>query len=69
MSVRVVNGAQWGDEGKGKNVDYSVQTNFVRSFQGGANGWTTLKFDDKVVLVLHLVLWYFLNVIANVLSR
>jgi len=55
MSVRVVIGAQWGDEGKGKIVDLlSDKTNFVARFQGGANAGHTLKFDDKVV-VLHLV--------------
>ncbi|MEQ9309635.1 MAG: adenylosuccinate synthase [Balneolaceae bacterium] len=55
MSVRVVIGAQWGDEGKGKIVDLlSDKVEYVARFQGGANAGHTLKFDDKVV-VLHLV--------------
>ena len=55
MSVRVVIGAQWGDEGKGKIVDLlSDQTKHVVRFQGGANAGHTLKFDDKTV-VLHLI--------------
>jgi adenylosuccinate synthase len=55
MSVRVVIGAQWGDEGKGKIVDLlSDQAQYVARFQGGANAGHTLKFDDKEV-VLHLV--------------
>ena len=55
MSIRVVIGAQWGDEGKGKIVDLlSDKADFVARFQGGANAGHTLKFDDKEV-VLHLV--------------
>ena len=55
MAVRVVIGAQWGDEGKGKIVDLlSNKVKYVARFQGGANAGHTLKFDDKEV-VLHLV--------------
>ncbi len=55
MAVRVVIGAQWGDEGKGKIVDLlSDKAQYVARFQGGANAGHTLKFDDKEV-VLHLV--------------
>lgn len=55
MSVRVVIGAQWGDEGKGKIVDLlSNKARFVVRYQGGANAGHTLKFDDKKV-VLHLI--------------
>jgi adenylosuccinate synthase len=55
MSTRVVIGAQWGDEGKGKIVDLlSSESDFVVRFQGGANAGHTLKFDDKKV-VLHLI--------------
>ena len=55
MPVRVVIGAQWGDEGKGKIVDLlSDQTNFVVRYQGGANAGHTLKFDGKT-FVLHLI--------------
>lgn len=55
MSIRVVIGAQWGDEGKGKIVDLlSNKADYVVRFQGGANAGHTLKFDDKK-FVLHLI--------------
>ncbi|MBL6694091.1 MAG: adenylosuccinate synthase [SAR86 cluster bacterium] len=48
-------GTQWGDEGKGKIVDYfSKQFNAVCRFQGGHNaGHTIYKGDEK--FVLHLI--------------
>lgn len=53
--TRVVVGAQWGDEGKGKIVDLlSKEADFVVRYQGGANAGHTLKFDDTEI-VLHLV--------------
>ena len=55
MSTRVVIGAQWGDEGKGKIVDLlSKESRYIVRFQGGANAGHTLKFDDNEV-VLHLI--------------
>ncbi len=55
MSTRLVIGAQWGDEGKGKIVDVlSQNVDYVVRFQGGANAGHTLKFDDKTI-VLHLI--------------
>lgn len=55
MSVRVIIGAQWGDEGKGKIVDLlSNRSDYVVRYQGGANAGHTLKFDGKTV-VLHLI--------------
>jgi len=55
MPVRVVIGAQWGDEGKGKIVDLlSDKTRYVVRYQGGANAGHTLKFDGKT-FVLHLI--------------
>jgi adenylosuccinate synthase len=55
MSVRVVVGAQWGDEGKGKIVDLlSKDAGYVVRYQGGANAGHTLEFDDKKI-VLHLI--------------
>lgn len=55
MAVRIVVGAQWGDEGKGKVVDLlSKSADFVVRYQGGANAGHTLKFDDREV-VLHLI--------------
>jgi adenylosuccinate synthase len=55
MAVRIIIGAQWGDEGKGKIVDLlSRDVDYVVRYQGGANAGHTLKFDDKTI-VLHLI--------------
>ncbi|MDZ7658333.1 adenylosuccinate synthase [Fodinibius sp.] len=55
MAIRVVVGAQWGDEGKGKIVDLlSKDADYVVRYQGGANAGHTIKFDDKKI-VLHLI--------------
>jgi len=55
MSVRVVVGAQWGDEGKGKIVDLlGSEADYVVRYQGGANAGHTLVFDDTKI-VLHLI--------------
>ena len=45
----VVVGSQWGDEGKGKIVDWlSNQADIVVRFQGGHNAGHTLVIDGKV---------------------
>jgi adenylosuccinate synthase len=55
MSVAVVVGAQWGDEGKGKVVDLlSEQASVVVRYAGGANAGHTLV-KDGVKLVTHLI--------------
>ena len=42
----VVMGAQWGDEGKGKIVDYLAQdAKYVVRFAGGANAGHTIVVD------------------------
>ena len=49
MANVVVVGAQWGDEGKGKIVDWlSVAADVVVRFQGGHNAGHTLVIDGKV---------------------
>lgn len=51
----VVIGAQWGDEGKGKIVDFlASETDLVVRFSGGANAGHTIVTDD-VTYKLHLV--------------
>ena len=46
MPALVVIGAQWGDEGKGKLVDYLTSgADFVARFQGGNNAGHTLVVD------------------------
>ena len=55
MAVDVILGLQWGDEGKGKIVDYLAnQYDIVARFQGGPNAGHTLKFDGKKY-VLHTI--------------
>ena len=49
MSDVAVIGAQWGDEGKGKIVDWlSARADVVVRFQGGHNAGHTLVIDGKV---------------------
>ncbi len=49
MKNVVVIGSQWGDEGKGKIVDWlSSQADVVVRFQGGHNAGHTLVIDKKV---------------------
>jgi adenylosuccinate synthase len=48
MANVVVVGAQWGDEGKGKIVDWlSVEADVVVRYQGGHNAGHTLVIDGK----------------------
>ena len=48
MSNIVVIGSQWGDEGKGKIVDWlSENADVIIRFQGGHNAGHTLVIDDK----------------------
>ena len=54
MNIVVV-GAQWGDEGKGKIVDFlSEKAEMVVRYSGGANAGHTIIHGDKVYK-LHLV--------------
>ena len=49
MKNVVVVGSQWGDEGKGKIVDWlSSEADIVVRFQGGHNAGHTLVIDQKV---------------------
>ena len=55
MSVCIVLGAQWGDEGKGKLVDLlSEEMDVVARYQGGANAGHTIEFGSEKH-VLHLI--------------
>jgi adenylosuccinate synthase len=52
---RVIVGAQWGDEGKGKAVDaYGEEADLVVRFAGGANAGHTLEVNGQK-LILHLI--------------
>jgi adenylosuccinate synthase len=53
--VDVILGLQWGDEGKGKIVDYFAKDyDVIARFQGGPNAGHTLYIGDKKV-VLHQI--------------
>lgn len=55
MSVSVLVGSQWGDEGKGKIVDIlSDRFDIVARYQGGANAGHTIQIEDKQ-FILHLI--------------
>ena len=55
MSVVIVVGAQWGDEGKGKVVDlFTERADVVVRYGGGANAGHTLVVDGQK-LVTHLI--------------
>lgn len=53
--ITVVVGLQWGDEGKGKVIDYlSDQYDIVVRFQGGANAGHTVYYQNQS-LIFHLL--------------
>jgi len=55
MPVKIIVGAQWGDEGKGKIVDrLSESADIVARYQGGANAGHTVIIGNKQY-VLHLI--------------
>jgi adenylosuccinate synthase len=55
MPASVVLGTQWGDEGKGKAVDYLAdRMDLVVRYQGGNNAGHTIVAEDRL-LKLHLV--------------
>jgi len=51
----VIVGAQWGDEGKGKIVDFlAKETDIVVRYNGGANAGHTVKIGEKI-FKFHLI--------------
>lgn len=55
MAVRVIIGAQWGDEGKAKYIDIlAAKADMVVRYQGGNNAGHTVVVDNKVYK-FHLV--------------
>ena len=55
MTVNLIIGTQWGDEGKGKVVDYfSKDADYVVRFQGGNNAGHTIKVGDEIYK-LHII--------------
>ncbi|MBI2423703.1 MAG: adenylosuccinate synthase [Candidatus Hydrogenedentes bacterium] len=55
MSIQIVVGANWGDEGKGRMVDYLAQdAHYVVRYQGGNNAGHTVV-NDHGIFKLHLL--------------
>ena len=55
MPVRIVVGAQWGDEGKGKVVDRLCETaDIVARYAGGPNAGHTVVVGGRT-FILHLL--------------
>ena len=55
MSLRIIIGTQWGDEGKAKFIDYfSKKSEIVVRYQGGANAGHTVVVDQKKY-IFHLI--------------
>ena len=56
MQLVTVTGATWGDEGKGRVVDYlAEQADVVVRFQGGSNAGHTLVTENGRTFHLHLI--------------
>ncbi len=55
MNLDILLGLQWGDEGKGKIVDFlTPKYDIVARFQGGPNAGHTIEFNGKKI-ILHLI--------------
>jgi adenylosuccinate synthase len=55
MNINLLLGLQWGDEGKGKIVDYlTKEYDIIARFQGGPNAGHTLEFNG-IKHVLHTI--------------
>ncbi|OWY21631.1 adenylosuccinate synthase [Sphingobacteriales bacterium UPWRP_1] len=70
MSVDVLLGLQWGDEGKGKVVDFLANNyDIVARFQGGPNAGHTLYVKGQKIVLHHIPSGIFhqrpLNLIGN----
>lgn len=70
MSVDILLGLQWGDEGKGKIVDFlAPQYNVVARFQGGPNAGHTLVFDGQKHVLHQIPSGIFHTHISNIIGN
>ncbi len=68
--VDVLLGLQWGDEGKGKAVDFlAPKYDVVARFQGGPNAGHTLEFDGKKHVLHQIPSGIFHQEIKNVIGN
>lgn len=69
MPSIVIEGAQWGDEGKGKITDYlATKSDVVVRFQGGNNAGHTVSFDGKTFAIKSLPSGIFNPNIINIIA-
>ncbi len=70
MAVDVVLGLQWGDEGKGKIVDYLADKyDIVARFQGGPNAGHTIIINDQKFVLHTIPSGVFRDNITNVIGN
>ncbi len=70
MAVDVLLGLQWGDEGKGKIVDFLTSSyDIVCRFQGGPNAGHTLYQDGKKIVLHTIPSGIFHEKIVNVIGN
>jgi len=70
MSVHLLLGLQWGDEGKGKIVDFvAPKYQVVARFQGGPNAGHTLEFDGIKHVLHQIPSGIFHNDIQNIIGN
>ena len=70
MKVDVLLGLQWGDEGKGKIVDFiAPRYDVVARFQGGPNAGHTLEFEGKKQILHTIPSGIFHEHIVNVIGN
>ena len=70
MKADVLLGLQWGDEGKGKVVDYlAPKYNVVARFQGGPNAGHTLEFDGHKHVLHQIPSGIFREQILNIIGN
>ncbi len=70
MNVDLLLGLQWGDEGKGKIVDFlAPRYSMVARFQGGPNAGHTLEFDGIKHVLHQIPSGIFRNDIKNVIGN
>ncbi len=70
MEVDILLGLQWGDEGKGKIVDFlAPKYNVVARFQGGPNAGHTLEFDNIKHVLHQIPSGIFRKSISNVIGN
>ncbi|MEO1255560.1 MAG: adenylosuccinate synthetase, partial [Bacteroidota bacterium] len=68
--VDVLLGLQWGDEGKGKAVDFlAPKYDIVARFQGGPNAGHTLEFEGKKHVLHQIPSGIFRKDILNVIGN